>query len=328
MRYRKLGQSGIGVSVVGLGAWAIGGSMWGEAGEENDSIKAIQSAIDAGINLIDTAPGYGYGYSEKVVGKAVAGRRDKVVLATKCGLNWEMKKGQYFYDDSGFSVNRYLGSDGVRFEIEKSLRLLKTDYIDLYQTHWQDLSTDIAETMGALLELKKEGKIRAIGISNATLEHVEAYRKLGPVDSMQEKFNMLDQKIDETILPYCRKNTISMLSYSSLALGLLTGKVDRNRQFPEGDLRRENPLFSIKNRQIIADMLNGFTEFIEKYSVSLSQLVIAWTLSKPGITCSLCGARNPKQAIENARAGDILIDKKDLVLMNKTIADYVPRLLP
>ena len=326
MRYRKLGQSGIDVSVVGLGTWAIGGSMWGGVGEESDSIKAIQSAIDVGINLIDTAPGYGYGYSEGLIGKAIAGRRDKVVLATKCGLNWQMKKGEYFYDDSGFSVNRYLGADGIRFEIEKSLRLLKTDYIDLYQTHWQDPSTDIAETMATLLDLKKEGKIRAIGISNATLEQAKAYGKLGPVDSMQERFNMLDQKIGETILPYCRQNTISILSYSSLALGLLTGKVDRNRQFPEGDLRRENPLFSIQSRQIVADMLSRFTELAEKYSASLSQLAIAWTLSKPGITYSLCGARNSKQSMENARAGDVVIDEEDLALMDKAIEEYAPEL--
>jgi aryl-alcohol dehydrogenase-like predicted oxidoreductase len=180
MRYRSLGKSGIEASVVGLGSWAIGGWMWGGA-EEAESVRAIHAAIDAGVNLIDTAPVYGFGVSEEVVGKAIRDRRDKVVLATKCGLVWHEEKGEFFFasdekhptDDGRIKVYRRLAPDTIRREVEWSLKRLGTDRIDLLQTHWQDSTTPIAATMHTLMELKKEGKIRAIGCSNATPEQMD-----------------------------------------------------------------------------------------------------------------------------------------------------------
>ncbi len=179
MRYRMVGQSGIETSVVAFGAWAVGGWWWGGA-DDSESIDAIRKALDLGITFIDTAPVYGLGHSEEVVGKAIKGRRDEVVLATKCGLVWHTDRGSHFFDEAGRGVRRYLGAESIRYEVEQSLRRLQTDVIDLYQTHWQDATTPIEETMGALLELKREGKIRAIGVSNATVEEMDEYRKAGP----------------------------------------------------------------------------------------------------------------------------------------------------
>jgi aryl-alcohol dehydrogenase-like predicted oxidoreductase len=195
MRYRPLGASGIEASVVGLGAWAIGGWMWGGA-DEADSIRCIQAAVDLGVNLIDTAPVYGFGKSEEIVGKAIKGRRDKVVVATKCGLVWHTDKGQFFFKSSEenigvgediYTVHQYLGPECIRYEVELSLKRLQVDTIDLYQTHWQESTTPIADTMAELLKLKHEGKIRAIGVSNATTEHMDEYRAVGVLDCDQER---------------------------------------------------------------------------------------------------------------------------------------------
>ena len=321
MHYQPLGSSGILASVIGAGTWASGGWMWGGT-DETEAIKAIQASIEAGVTLIDTAPAYGLGRSEQIVGKAIAGRRDKVILATKCGLVWHTDKGQYFFDQDGRPVHRYLGAESIRYELEQSLQRLGTDYIDLYQTHWQDPTTPIEETMGALLALKREGKIRAIGVSNITLEQLETYQKIGPVDSAQEKFSMLDRQIKAELLPYCRQHNIAMLAYSPLALGLLTGKIGPDRHFSGDDQRLENPRFSIENRRKVAAMLEAFTPIAQSHEVTLAQLVIAWTAVQPGITHVLCGARNPQHALENARTGTISLSQAEKQTMNEIIQRY------
>ncbi len=178
MQYRPLGQSGIKASAVGLGTWAIGGLAWGGTDEE-ESIRAIHAALDAGVNLIDTAPVYGLGLSEDIVGRAVADRRDRAVLTTKCGHVWHTKKGRHVFDWGDKSVYIYLGPESVLYEFEQSLKRLRTDYIDLYQIHWPDPSTPIEDTMATLLQLKDQGKIRAIGVSNVTVETLESYQQCG-----------------------------------------------------------------------------------------------------------------------------------------------------
>ncbi|MGQ9733190.1 MAG: aldo/keto reductase, partial [Candidatus Zipacnadales bacterium] len=231
MHYRPLGQSGLEASVVGLGAWAIGGHNWGGT-HEPAAIDAIRAALDEGITLIDTAPVYGFGLSEEICGKALVGRRDEVVIATKCGLVWHTTQGDHFFDGPVGPVYRYLGRESIRYEIEQSLRHLQTDRIDLYQTHWQETTTRREETMAALLELKEEGKIRAIGVSNCTIQQIEEYRSIGPVDADQERFSLLDRKLErEGQLAYCREHNIAVLAYSPLEQGLLTGKVGLDRQF-------------------------------------------------------------------------------------------------
>lgn len=321
MRYRSLGQSEIQASVVAFGAWAIGGWPWGGTDESN-AIAAIHKALDLGMNLIDTAPAYGLGLSEEIVGRALQGRRDKAVIATKCGLVWHTNKGNYYFTEYDKPVHRYLGPESIRYEVEQSLKRLRTDYIDLLQTHWQDPTTPIEDTMGELLRLKDEGKIRAIGVSNVTIEQLEAYRKVGPVDSDQELYSMLDRRIEADLLPYCREHNIAVLAYSPLAQGLLTGKVGPEREFPEGDMRRNNPRFSVENRRQIAAMLDEFRYIADDRGITLTQLVIAWTVAQSGITHALVGARNPEQVEENAGAGDVELTFEELSVINKAISSY------
>ena len=321
MQSRQLGNSNIEASVVGLGTWAIGGWMWGGTDESN-AIAAIQASIDAGVTLIDTAPAYGMGLSEKIVGKAINGRRDKVILSTKCGLVWHTTEGNHFFDASGKPVHRYLGGDSIRYEVEQSLQRLGVETIDIYHTHWQDQTTPIAETMQTLLDLKQEGKIRSIAASNISVEDVEAYCQAGQLDAVQEQYNMLDRDLEESILPYCRANNVSVLSYSSLALGLLTGKIGPERQFSGDDLRIGNPRFTVENRQKVATLLAGFKPIALERDISLAQLAIAWTLAQPGITYALCGARNAQQATENAQAGNIVLTEEELTRMNEVIEQH------
>jgi len=329
MRTRPLGQSGIEASVVGFGAWAVGGWMWGGT-EEEASIRAIRAAIDAGVTLIDTAPMYGFGTSETVVGKAVEGRRDDVVLATKCGLIWHAEKGNRFFETDekhpvkggAIKVHRYLGPEAIRYEVEESLKRLRTDRIDLYQTHWQDATTPIAETMAELLKLKDEGKIRAIGCSNATPEEMDRYRAVGQLDVDQEKYSMLARKHEGANLPYVADNGIAFLAYSPIAQGLLTGKVGPDRTFAEGDQRTKDKLFSVENRAKVAAMLEEFEPIAEAHSLTLAQLAIAWTLAQRGCSHVLVGARNEKQAGENAAAGDVELSDDELATMRASVEKH------
>lgn len=329
MQVRLLGTSGIEASVVGLGTWAIGGWMWGGT-DARQSIAAIQAAIDAGITLIDTAPAYGFGVSEELVGKAIAGRRDRVVLATKCGLVWHCRKGNPFFNsDDGnitqgegkYRVHRYLGRDGIRHEIEQSLRRLNVECIDLYLTHWQDPTTPIAETMDELMRLKHEGKIRAIGVSNATVTEMEQYLAAGSLDADQEQYSMLDRGAEKANLPFVREKGIAFLAYSPLAQGLLTGTIGPDRVFDKGDQRATNPRFSVGNRRMVARLLERFQPVAQKHQITLGQLVIAWTLRQPGCSHVLIGARNPAQAMTNAQAGSVILDSEDLAAMNRAITE-------
>lgn len=322
MKKRKLGSSNIEASVIGLGTWAMGGWMWGGT-DELASIKAIQASLDAGITLIDTAPAYGLGKAEILVGKAIHGRRNKVVLASKCGLVWHTKQGRHFFDEAGKPVHRFLGGTSIRYELEESLRRLQTDYLDLYFTHWQDPTTPVSETMKTLLDLKKEGKIRAIGISNVTLDVLNAYMKVGTVDCIQEQYNMLHRDIEATLLPTCVANNVSTLSYSSLALGLLSGKIGPERTFQGDDLRKNDPRFSLENRKKLIPFFAGLTSIAEHYHLSVAQLVIAWTIAQRGITYALCGARNAGQAVENAKAGDVSITATDLKTIDELMTKHL-----
>jgi aryl-alcohol dehydrogenase-like predicted oxidoreductase len=325
MLYRKLGSSGIDVSVVGFGAWAIGGWMWGGT-DEPQAVAAVQAALDHGINLIDTAPAYGYGRSEEIIARAIRGRREKAVLATKCGLVWDCEDGTFFFhaDQQGATMRpsekkiyKCLKPDSIRTEVERSLARLGVDYIDLYQTHWQDPAAPIEDTMAALVKLKEQGKIRAIGVSNAGLDQLRAY---GPIDSDQEKYSMLDRNLETNgILEYCRQRNIAVLAYSPLANGLLTGKIGPDRQFGPGDLRKANPRFRRDNLEKVNGALDQFRPLAESYQASIAQLVIAWTCAQPGMTCVLCGARNPQQAIENAAAGGIALAPDDVRMLGELV---------
>jgi methylglyoxal reductase len=322
MQYQFLGQSGIQASVVAFGGGPIGGGPWGDV-EESQALAAIHAFLAEGGNLIDTAPVYGFGRSETLVGKAIAGRRDKVFVATKCGLVWHVDKGTPFHKQfCGRTVYRYLGPESIRYEIEQSLRRLDTDYVDLYQTHWQDSTTHISAIMKTLLDLKQEGKIRAIGVSNCSVSQLKQYQNTGSVDSAQEKYNMLDRKIECTVAPFCAQEKIALLAYTPLAEGLLTGKVETTREFPAEDLRRSHPHFSPEMRSRVQRMLEEMRPLAEMWNITLSQLAIAWSFSQTGITHALVGARNASQARENAKSGSVILRPADLRILEEILIKH------
>lgn len=333
MQMRALGASGIEASAVAFGAWAIGGWMWGGT-EEKEAVAAIHAALDNGINLIDTAPMYGMGRSEEILGKALqGGRRQKAIIASKCSLVWDGsgEDGLFFF---GADDQRRLPDDTVnpkykvyknnkphliRKGVEESLARLKTDVIDLLQTHWQEPTTPIEETMGELMKLKQEGKIRAIGCCNASPEEMDKYRAAGQLDTDQEKFNMIDRGMLEKNLPYCAKNKVAFLAYSPLAQGLLTGAIGPDRIFPEGDLRRTNPRYSQENRKKVAEFLATIKPVADDYKLTLGQTVTAWTLAQTGCSHVLLGARNAKQVEENAKGGAAKLDNAALALVTRAM---------
>ncbi len=323
MQYRKLGSSGIEASVVGLGAWVLGGgSVWGTDTADGDSVRAIQSALDAGINLIDTAPAYGFGRSEEVVGRAIQGRRDQVVLASKCGLWWDDTRGSYFCEFDGRSLYRSLRPDTIRIELENSLRRLGTDRIDLYQTHWPATPPDqtpIEDTMSCLLQLQHAGKIRAIGVCNVSPSELEEHCACGAIASAQFRYSLLFREPEHTLLPRCRTHGIATLTYMSLEQGLLTGKVGMDRTFSAGEFRSNeawNPWYKPANRQRVLDLLAGLAPLQAKYGCSTAQLVLAWTLAQPGVTHVLAGARTATQVQENAGAGALSLTAEDVATIS------------
>ena len=325
MLTRTIGASGISASAIGLGTWAIGGWMWGGT-DEAQSIDTIRASIDAGVSLIDTAPAYGQGLSEEIVGKAIKGRRDKVVLATKLGLVWHTKKGNHFFDYDGAPVHRYLGADSVVYEVEQSLRRLGTDHIDHYITHWQDPTTPVTETMEALDRLKTQGKIRSIGASNVSVADVKAYLAAGQLDAVQQEYSMVARDMEQDLLPFCADNDVSVLSYSSLALGLLSGKIGPDRVFTGDDQRKDNPRFSLGNRRKVAALMEAIRPIAEAHDAGEAQIVIAWTLQQPGITFSLCGARSPQQARENAQAGRIRLSGQEINQISEAASRHLTNL--
>ncbi len=326
MQYRQLGASQISASVIGLGAWVLGGGQnWGHDTDDNESVYTIQTALDLGVNLIDTAPAYGWGRSERVVGKALKGRRSQAVLATKCGLWWEDSRGSFFTDFDGKKMYRSLRPDTITLEIENSMKRLDTDYIDLYQTHWPSVAPDrtpISDTMACLLKFKDQGKIRAIGVSNVSLDELKQNLACGPVVSDQLRYSMLYRVPEQDLLPFCASHNLATLTYMSLEQGLLTGKVGMDRTFRPGEFRNNsfwNPWYISANRQRVLSLLEGWRELTDKYHCTLAQLVIAWTAIQSGVTHVLCGGRNVSQVTENARAGALKLEADDLARIRRDV---------
>lgn len=329
MRYREVGTSGIEASVIGLGTWAIGGDgFWDKETDDEEAIRTIHAAIDAGINLIDTAPGYGRGHSEEVVGKAIKGvPRDKVLISTKCGIVWEGKEGGYMHTLDGLDYYRNLEPGSMRREAESSMKRMGIDYIDVLFTHWQSLEsfpTPIERTMGGLLEMREEGLIRAIGVSNCDLGQMKEYMSSGKIDVNQPPYSMLTRGIEGEFLDYCVEEKISVFAYSPLEQGLLTGRIGMDYEPPKGTYR-EGYLSSYKaeNRRRVLDMLEGWADLTEKYGCGLSQLVIAWTIAQEGVTNALCGARRERHLAENIAAGDLIIEEGDLMRIRGDVESLV-----
>lgn len=325
MQSRKLGKSDVRVSPVIFGAWAIGGWMWG-GNDERDSIDAIRASLDAGVDTIDTAAIYGMGYSEELVAKALEGRdRSKVVIATKCGMRWDSEEGAEPWpqkENSGREViiRKNSKADSIAYECEQSLRRLRTDFIDLYQVHWPDSTTGVEETMGAMAKLKRQGKIRAIGVSNYDAKWlggaVEALKRAEggayPLASNQPPYSLLQRQIEADVVPFCREHDVGLIVYSPLERGLLTGKVGPDRQFEPGDHRAGHKLFTVESRKRVLAALEQIKPICDQHKASYAQVVINWTVHQPGITAALVGARNAEQAKHNAKALDFKLSEEEL----------------
>lgn len=323
MLHRQLGTSDLKVPTVIFGAWAVGGWFWGPQ-DDADSIRAIHAALDAGINAIDTAPIYGMGHSEEVVGKAIRGRRGQVLLATKCGLRWDTPgegSNPWTYkglDGTERTVVRNLRKAALIAEAEQSLKRLGTDAIDLYQCHWPDSSAPIAETMDALVTLKRQGKIRAIGVSNFTPAMLAECLEHGPLASDQPPYSLLRRDIEADVLPFCREQGVGVIVYSPLEQGLLTGKVTMERTFAEGDYRSGRPWFQPANRRRVLEALEKVKPIAKAHNATLGQVVVAWIIAQPGVTAAIVGARNPEQARENAKAADVRLSAGEVQTIRAT----------
>lgn len=287
MEKRSFANTDIQVTPVGLGTWAIGGWMWGGT-DEAQSIDTIHRAIDKGIGLIDTAPVYGFGRSEEIVGKALAGgRRDQVALATKVALNWDDEHKKVWRDATAARIER---------EVEDSLKRLQTDHIDIYQVHWPDAKTPMEETARALEKLYKAGKIRAIGVSNFTPAQMDELQKTVPLHSLQPPYNLFEREIEQDILPYCREHGIATITYGGLCRGLLTGKMREDTQFTGDDLRKHDPKFKGDRYQQYLKAVAELDAFArERYQKNVLALALRWLVDQPGVTTALWGARKPEQ---------------------------------
>ncbi len=300
MRTRQLGKSDVYVTPVIFGAWAIGGWMWG-GNEEKDSIDAIHAALDNGVNTIDTAAIYGMGHSEELVGRAVKGRRDKVVIATKCGMRWDAAASgdqgsdpwpQKDNDGRDVTIRKNAKPLSIAYEAEQSLRRLQTDVIDLYQIHWPDVSTPVEESIRAMEKLRQEGKVRAIGVSNYDVEWLRKASDVATIASDQPPYSLIQRKIEKDVLPFCREHQIGVICYSPLERGLLTGKVGPDREFAPGDHRAKHKFFTVENRKRVIAALEKVKPIADRHHASYAQLVINWTAHEPGITG---GARRGKE---------------------------------
>jgi aryl-alcohol dehydrogenase-like predicted oxidoreductase len=326
METRKLGQSDLEVSVIAFGAWAIGGWMWGGA-DSKDAVKAIETAVDNGMTTIDTASVYGFGLSEELVGKAVKGKRDKVQILTKFGMSWDGNHGEYFFetkDNSGKDIKIYKHSskEMVFKDCDSSLKRLKTDYIDLFQIHWPDVTTPVSETMEALEILIGKGKIRAGGVCNYNRELTAEASKTFRIASNQVPYSMVNRNIENEIVPFCIENKIGILAYSPLQRGLLTGKIKQGTMFNDGDTRPNTAYYKEPNLSNILLMLKKINAIAEERRVSLAQVVLNWTIQQPGITCALAGARNPAQVIDNMGAVNFRLTSDEIGTINSIISGF------
>ena len=319
MQNITIGKSGIEVPFLGMGTWAIGGGSWWGDNDDALSVKAILTAVEQGITWVDTAPIYGLYHSEEVVGEALKHLdRDKIILSTKCGLEWRHESPVLHKVVDGVQVYRDLSEKSILEDVEESLKRLGTDHIDVLYTHWQSPDFSIfplEETVSALMKLKAQGKIRAIGASNMTADLIRGYCQYGELDVIQEKYSLLTRRVEKQLLPTCKELGVSIQAYSPLEQGLLTGKVTMDTTYPEGSTRNSNPCFQPARRAQALKLLAGWQDLCEKYHCTPAQLVIALTARMiPGLHV-LCGARTPEQVLDNAKALALQLDGADAVRM-------------
>lgn len=325
MEYRNIGNSDLKLSVITFGAWAAGGWMWG-GNDRKDAIDAVRASYDLGVTSIDTAPAYGQGDSEEIVGEAIKGLpREKIQLLTKYGLRWDLTKGSFYFkskDNSGrdIDVYKYAGKESIIKECENSLRRLGTDYIDLYQIHWPDLTTPISESMEAVAQLIQQGKVKHAAVCNYDAAQLAEALKSVPIVANQVPYSMVKRDIEKEVVPYCITNNLSILAYSPLQRGLLTGKLKPGHQFAEGDHRADLYFFKEENIKRTNVFLDKLRPMAAKKNITLSQLVLKWTVEQPGITIALVGARNAAQAVDNAKAIEVQLSKEEIAFINEGLS--------
>lgn len=310
MELRQLGRTDIRISPIIMGTWQAGKAMWVDI-DDQETERAMRAALDAGITTFDTAEIYGNGHSEKIVGKALSDVRDRVVIASKVFPN-------------------HLKYDQVIQACERSLKHLNMDYIDLYQIHWPSGAfgskvVPLEETMRAMVDLKAQGKIRAIGVSNFNREQMAEARQYGPVESLQPPYSLFWRVVEKEAAPFCREHDMTILAYSPMAQGLLTGKFGPDHQFAKGDHRAGNRLFKGENYARAQQALAQLRPIAQKYGISMAQLALAWVIAQPNC-CAIAGARNADQAVQNAAAGDVRLAPEDLAAMDRigrTVTDQL-----
>jgi aryl-alcohol dehydrogenase-like predicted oxidoreductase len=307
MTTKRLGNSDMDITRIGVGAWAIGGGGWAFGWgpqDDNESVEAIRAAIDQGMNWIDTAAVYGLGHSEEVVAKALKGISKKPYVFTKCARVW----------DESRKIGKRLKADSVKKECEDSLRRLKLEVIDLYQIHWPEPDEDIEEGWGAMAKLKEEGKVRWIGLSNFSAEQMRRVQPIAPITSLQPQYSMLAKEAEESILPYTKANNIGVIVYSPMRNGLLSGGMTKERvaNFPEDDFRRNRPDFQEPKLTKNLELAELLRKIGSKHGRTPGEVAIAWTLLNPAVTAAIVGVRSAKQVEGVIGAGDLSLSAVDI----------------
>ncbi|MGN0477310.1 MAG: aldo/keto reductase [Ruminococcus sp.] len=325
MKTMKLGKTGIDISRMGLGTWSIGGgSAWGGDHDLQVVVDTIREAPKLGVNLIDTAPGYNFGNSEKIIGKALEEmNREDVVIITKCGVTWDQEmKGDLFNKVNGIQLYKNLNSESVKREIEGSLERMGTDYVDVYMTHWQSIPgseyyVPIQKTMDVLNDLKAQGKIRAIGAANVDINQIQEYLKHGDLDIVQVKYSILDRGIEDEIIPCCRENGVTIQAYSPLEMGLLSGTFPRDYKPVGAQIPKK--WFQPENMQAAMDVMDQWKPLCEKYNCTIANLALAWILAQGDFINLLSGSTTVGQIAENVKSAEIELDPSDVADMRAMV---------
>ncbi|MEW6364782.1 MAG: aldo/keto reductase [Acidobacteriota bacterium] len=315
MRTRKLGATDLELTVVGFGTWALGGGGWAFGwGPQDDrvSTEAIHAALEGGINWIDTAPVYGLGHAEEVVGTALKNRRPRPIIATKCGLVWDDRR----------KIRGCLRATSVRAEAEASLRRLRVDVIDLYQIHWPNPDGEIEEGWAAIADLIREGKIRYAGVSNFSVDQVRRAQRIMPIASLQPPYSLLQRDIEREVLGFCAEYNIGVVAYSPIQKGLLSGTFTRERamSLPQDDHRRKDPMFLDPQLSANLALVERLREVAERRGVTVAQLAIAWVLRRPEVTAAIVGGRSPAQVAATLRSADLLLAREDVETIDALLA--------
>lgn len=317
MKTRKLGWTDLNLTIIGLGTWAIGGGGWQYGWgpqDDKESIDTILRALEMGINWIDTAAVYGLGHSEEIVGKTVKKLKEKPIIATKCGRDW---------DKDGY-IRGNLKKERIRFEIESSLRRLQVEVIDLYQIHQAQPDEDIEEAWSVIADAVKEGKIRYAGVSNFSVEQIKRIQPIHPIASLQPPYSMLRRDVEKELLSFCAENDIGVVIYSPMQKGLLTGRFSKERalNLSQDDHRRNDPMFQEPQLSANLEFANELCPIAKKNGRSVAELAIAWCLRRPEITSAIVGARRSSQIEETVKAGDWELSKEDITAIDLLLAKY------